>query len=459
MVKNTATAFLTAMILLVPCHIPPASAVGDTPPNGYAECHVAKDLPTLTPSQQYAGEILAYLLKLVLGKAGDPSTRKAWQNAGLGEPLDFDDISSRMTDPEKNPLDLLVLDSKILGLLRVLYHYDPELNLHKRAAPILSVYPAPEFIAVRLLLLQKIHRGEKIHLEQLIRRRCLLADSHLEPSTEDLKASGLAADEMALLRDIVEKEPHFYAYLQSPFLVKALYELGALQMDPFVKHKIQAANYRAYACAAPADPDHEFTVRLAILPSIMGEFNYGNDMPSKNITGFEPSALLNDVIKKLKRDIRATLFTFIEEIIKAGDLIKVSDTEAEADALPSLMAEHFLTFFVQDSRPLVIVPTNAQQVKVEICPQADFTVILLDKNVYLAIHFDETTDIYPAVPWLYTDLMDVKYDQYRDQLDLIGRVILDRLLHRLGNNGLKVSLNKQGSESTEAVGTGTLPIE
>ncbi|MBW2284308.1 MAG: hypothetical protein JRF65_06870 [Deltaproteobacteria bacterium] len=442
MIRKTALLLLTALIFLTLCLLPPAFAADDASQDGCNASNGVQALAALTPSQQYAGEILAYLLKVVLGRAGDFSSRKDWRNTGLGEPLDFADIAARMTDPEKNPLDLLVLDPKILGLMRVLYHYDPELNLHKRASSILSVYPAPEFIAIRLLLLQKIHRSEKIHLGQLIRRGCLLAADHVKPTPEDLKVSGLEADEMELLRDIIRKEPHFYAYLQSPFLVKAMYEVGALQMDDFVSLKIQEANYCAYACASPNNPGQDSVVRLAILPSIMGEFDCGNDMHSENVTGFEPSALFKDVVEKLKKDIRATISACVKEKINEGKLIDVPVTETESVALSNLMVQRYITFYVQDARPLVVVPKNARQVKMEICPQADFTVILLDKNVYLAIYFDEKTDIYPAVPWLYTDLMDVKYDQYQDQLDLIGRVTLDKLVHRLGKGALTMPLRK-----------------
>ena len=71
----------------------------------------------LTPSQRYASEILAYLLKVVLGQAGRPEMRKHWLKKGLDADLDFDAIHEVMSDPEQDELTLLVLDPNLLELL------------------------------------------------------------------------------------------------------------------------------------------------------------------------------------------------------------------------------------------------------------------------------------------------------------------------------------------------------
>ena len=77
-------------------------------------------LNKLTPAQQYAGEILAYLLQVVLGHAGRPESREDWKIRGIDETLDFKNIVEVMTNPERNQLDLMVLDPNILDLTRTL---------------------------------------------------------------------------------------------------------------------------------------------------------------------------------------------------------------------------------------------------------------------------------------------------------------------------------------------------
>ena len=68
----------------------------------------------LTPAQEYAGELLAYLLKVVLGRAGQKENRAQWENRGIDEELDFDHVLHVMTDLDQNQLDLMVLDPNIL---------------------------------------------------------------------------------------------------------------------------------------------------------------------------------------------------------------------------------------------------------------------------------------------------------------------------------------------------------
>jgi len=145
----------------------------------------------LTPAQQYAGEILSYLLQVVLGRAGPSTSRKDWKTRGIDETLDFRNIVEVMTNQERNQLDLVVLDPNILDLSTTLYYYDEELSLFKGDFGVSSIYPAPEFIAIRLLLLQKIDRAEKIDLEALIDRETLLLHPELTPSPEDLDAINL----------------------------------------------------------------------------------------------------------------------------------------------------------------------------------------------------------------------------------------------------------------------------
>ena len=226
----------------------------------------------LTPAQEYAGEILSYLLQVVLGQAGSSASREDWKIRGIDEKLDFRNIVEVMTNPERNQLDFMVLDPNILDLTRTLYYYDEKLSLYKGDFSIASIYPAPEFIATRLLLLQKIHRTEKINLKALIDRERLLLYPGLEPSKEDLDAINLRPDELKLIRDVIKSEPRIYQYLKSPFLIKAFYDMGVIEGGEFVKQRIRDANYNRYQCSRFGGSDKRDTLKILFLPSMMREF-------------------------------------------------------------------------------------------------------------------------------------------------------------------------------------------
>ena len=86
---------------------------------------------------------------------------------------------------------------------------------------------------------------------------------------------------------------------------------------------------------------------------------------------------------------------------------------------------------MENQRPLVIYPENASEVIGEICPEADFTVILMGKNIYRAIFFDPSKDSYPSVNRIYLDIMDIEYNQAGEEIDLISQFICSRLKNRI----------------------------
>ena len=53
----------------------------------------------LTASEQIAGEIMAYLMEVVLGKAGPMPMRQEWATRGSDLPLDFALVKERMFGP------------------------------------------------------------------------------------------------------------------------------------------------------------------------------------------------------------------------------------------------------------------------------------------------------------------------------------------------------------------------
>ncbi|MFP4087933.1 MAG: hypothetical protein ACLFUL_14205 [Desulfobacteraceae bacterium] len=126
-----------------------------------------------------------------MGTAGDPRYRDQWRVRGLHEPLDFENVVAAITQPERNPLDLMVLDPNILDLTTVLYHYDKGLSLYEGDYGVTSIYPAAEFIAIRLLLLKKIHSHEKVELSAIMVREGLLRNPDASPTEQDLKAMNL----------------------------------------------------------------------------------------------------------------------------------------------------------------------------------------------------------------------------------------------------------------------------
>ena len=107
----------------------------------------------LSPGQQYAGRVLAYLMQVVLGRAGPEELRSEWGRRGLDVPLDFKRISTIMLEPGQNRARVVVFDTRIFGISEVLYHYDPRLNLFKGTEGRQSLFPSVELIALRLLLL------------------------------------------------------------------------------------------------------------------------------------------------------------------------------------------------------------------------------------------------------------------------------------------------------------------
>jgi hypothetical protein len=388
-------------------------------------------LNKLTPAQQYAGEILAYLLQIVLGQAGRSGSREDWKIRGIDEELDFRNIVEVMTNPEKDQLDLMVLDPNILDLTRTLYYYDERLSLYKGDFSIASIYPAPEFIAIRLLLLQKIHRTEKINLKALIDREALLLDPELKPSPGDLNAMNLKPAELKLIRDIIESEPRIYQYLKSPFLVKAFYDTGAIEGGKFVKQGIREAGYKRYRCSRFGGSDKLDALKILFLPSIMREFYYGDSNRGLSQHGFKPTEFFDEMTKKLEKEILAATKTRLrKEIIRLkGNKPEIS--VSQWDRLWNRIAEENISFYIEDERPLVIYPENAGKTIRDVCPEADFTVILLGKNIYKSIFFDKIRDVYPAVDRLYVDIMDIKHSETEDETEKISEFICSRLRDRI----------------------------
>ncbi|MFC1812137.1 hypothetical protein ACFL03_05550 [Thermodesulfobacteriota bacterium] len=383
-----------------------------------------KDELKLTPAQQYAGEVLSYLMPLILGQIGNSNSKNDWATKGLDEKLDFKNISERMTSSDKSKTGLLVFDQSILGLTEVLYYYDKKLNLHKGDSRYRSIYPSPELIAIRLMLLQKIHRNEKINLESFIKREKVLTHPDVMPTKEDLEAINLNAAEMQLLKDVFQSERHLYSYLKSHFLIKAFNNIGVIETDPFAEKIIQKANYEKYSCRYFGGSWSDDSIKISFLPSMIKEFDYGDSRHGLYSYGFKPTKHLSEIMNTLKQEILDKTESLIfKEINKE----KMKIGKKKWEALWKKIVKEKITFYNEDERPLVIYPDNARQVIQDVCPEADFSVIVMDKDIYLSVFIDRDKDIYPHTNRFYIDITDIKYSQTDDETDRISEFIYSKL--------------------------------
>ncbi len=386
----------------------------------------------LTPAQAYAAEVLAYLLRITLGMAGDPEYRKRWRVRGLNEPLDFDSVVATMTEPDKNPLDLMVLDPNILDLTTVLYHYDKGLSLYEGDYGVTSIYPASEFIAIRLLLLKMMHNGEKVNLPAIMAREKLLRDPALEPTVEDLRAMNLTAGEFNFLRQIIHSKPHLIQYLKSPFLIKALWEGGLLKSDSLVQKKLSQAVYQKDACRHIEGSERPDAIKICFIPSMTDEFVHGKGAALNENRDVEPTPFLLRMESMLAREIEAATKTCMEKELFSPKMSQFPMDESDWEATWAGIVRKYLGFYAADERPYVVYPENAARAVRQICPQADFSVIILGSNVYKSIFFDQRTDSYPAVRWIYVDITEIRHLKGDENLDalacFIRKHIADRIL-------------------------------
>ena len=385
----------------------------------------------LSPAQQHSGELLAYLLKVVLGRAGQLKSREDWRVRAFEEPLDFDHIVKVMRNPEKNQLDFMVLDPDILDLSQVLFHYDEKLSLYKGDYGVTSVYPAPEILALRLFLLKKINSGERMDLDAFIQREGDLLNKDYQPSSEDLAATGLSEVEMKFLRDIFLSEPAFYRYLTCPFLLKELGETDVFASGKLTESIVQSARYTPFRCRPMGPGGNPDAVRIAFLPSMTKEFVYGKDAASLSRHGFKPTEFLDEIFNNLKTEILEATRETLKRKLSKPPYLKLS--KRRWAKLWQQIMKHNIAFYVENERPLAIYPENAAQVIGEVCPEADFTVILMGKNIYRAIFFDPPNDLYPSVNRLYMDIMDIEYHEGGEEIDTISQFICSRLLNRIGH--------------------------
>jgi hypothetical protein len=385
----------------------------------------------LPPGKAYAAEVLAYLLKITFGTAGDPKYRQQWRQRGLNEPLNFEMITKTMTEPEEDPLDLIVLDPNILDLTTVLYHYDKRLSLYEGDYGVTSIYPASEFVAIRLLLLKKIQKKEKVNLSAIMDREQLIRNPSVRPTEQDLRAMNLTAGELKFLQEIIRSKPYLFYYLESPALIETLWSLGALNEDRFVQRKISESSYSPYPCRLLEGSNWPGAVKICFIPSLTAEFTFGQSNTHGKITGFEPTDFLLDMFRKLANEIKEASKISMEKELNSPVASLIPMDPSAWQTIWQEIAKKYLGFYVADQRPYVVYPENAAGASKEICPQADFFVIILGRNVYKSIFFDRKSDIYPAVNRVYVDIMDIKHSGTDSDVQQVASFVSDRIVDRI----------------------------
>lgn len=424
-VKRCPLPLLTFLILCSILLVNPSPAFGDGSSGKTGAVIQIPGCP-LTPSQEYAGELLSYLLKVVLGREGNPRSRDEWKKIGTFERLDLRAINRKMTDSAENLSDVMVIDSNILDLSRVAYYYDHSLSFQKNRDSDSNIYPSSELLGIRLLLLNKLKKNEKINLSALVDREkeILLYKNLMTPA--DLQTMNLTQDEMELVSDIIHSEPHYFQYLKCPFLVSALHEVGAIRSDAFTRQKIAEANYQKFHYRPFGGSDRKDAVKIALLPSFTREFYPLQAIDSRSFPfGFQPTPFFLEMSNKLKNSILSRTKTLMYEEMQKRAGQPAPEGEAWEGLWKKILRER-ISFTIQDQRPLIIYPGNAQRILEGMHPRADFAVIILGKNVYLSMDIQEK-DRFPAVNRLYIDIMDIRHAQIGEEVDQVSRYIVSRL--------------------------------
>jgi len=404
----------------------PTSVTTESDPPASAIDIVKPGMPS--SARQYAAEVLAYMMQVTVGTAGNPKMRGEWRNRGLDLPLDFDIISNLMIGPDREPRRVMVLDNNILGLSQVLYHYDRRLNLFKGQRSQNSLFPSRELISLRVMLLQKLSRDEKVRMSAVMARKSQILDPQIPAESIALDDTGLSNSEMKLLKDIIQSDPGFMTYLENPFIVETLYRIGAVSMDPYVRAKIQQANYEDSQWGIPATAPGDQAVSVAIVPSILADFQHAHVDTAKYPSGLMPEDDYNQAIEML----RAKLLRFLQKLIQAKMFTEdpTPGTTEQAERIQPV--NDFIQTHVKilhlNQRPLVVYPENADKVLHHI--KADVNIIVLGKNVYLAMHISDV-DAFPHANYIYLDLIDIRHAQVDYEISQISMFVFNKLKDRM----------------------------
>jgi hypothetical protein len=387
--------------------------------------------PQLTAQEYYAGEILSYLMSVVCGFEGPPKSRKEWKTAGINASLNFQYISEVMKNGKSNKKELIALDANILGLSKILYHYNPRFNLFKTNNLFESMYPSTELVALRLLLLKKLQEGKKMRISAILKRKHLFMGATIEPSGQDLAETGLNRDEFSFFQGVFASEPTLWDYIQHPFILKSLLEMGALEKEPYVTQRIRRATYRECLRQNETTDAHS-PYRIAILPSFFADFKSSDRAQSTCGDNFIAPDTYLDAVEKLRSGISESVIKRIESIDPETLYDCRSGFENSREAFNTYL-DRYISYFTFSSRPLVVYPGNADDVISGFCSDADLKIILLGKDVYLSIDFEHGFIDFKKKQ-IYLDFENVRYSLIQEELNTISALIVEKMIRRCGEN-------------------------
>ena len=379
----------------------------------------------LTPAQDYAGEILAYFLQIVVGHIGTEERRQAWKSTGADFPLDYHAISRVMNRPASRKTDLMVLDYDLSALVEVLSYYNPRFNLFKGQAIFSSVYPSSELIALRLLIQRKLLSGEQVSFTALQTHEALLHPDATLPSAADLQDMNLSAGEFQLVKEVFASDPLFFLYYKHPFIVDAMARVGFYQKEALTEAIRRNASYDRYA---PGDGHSGGgkTIEVVVLPSFNRQFEFGGQYAPDFRYGFKPSENYLRTVDTLNEKILARTAQLLYAERKAN-----GSSSVENDAAFKRLWDHtyapMIRFRSFHQRPLTIYPENNDHLVKQVAPAADVVIILLGSGVERAIDTSRTAEEFSATGRFYFSIDDIRYYRRNDAIDKIARHIVGRL--------------------------------
>ncbi len=378
-----------------------------------AACTLRESLPTdfssgrgraqWTPEHRYAGEMLSYMMQVVLGRAGDPALRDDWRKRGLNVPMDWCRISEQMARSGEEKHALMVMDPNLLGLSHILYHYDPRLNQFKGSMPFFSPYPSTGLIALRLLLLQKMNRSETIRLEAVLQHREQLHDPDRPISEEACRQMKLRSDEARLLQGVFSDCPELFAYLEHPFVVDVLYRMGAVEDSLYTRTVSRYARYRGIPMERRilgTENSGSASLHIAILFSFSDAF-----LPQEKTEQEDGGLSL-----RASEDLRSLVFDMEEQLFSS-----VVSTLPEGAG-----GSIALAFSCSFARPLAVFPANFASVAETVCPDADYVIVLLGKDVYRSFDFGVDSAKRLTARRAFLDVTDIAYGLWTADLAAIG---------------------------------------
>jgi hypothetical protein len=117
-----------------------------------------------------------------------------------------------------------------------------------------------------------------------------------------------------------------------------------------------------------------------------------------------------------------------ESYLRLSRRLKEQIVEAAGERVgPGRLPPGSVLFSEPPQRPLAVYPENADAVLARLCPEADFTILLLGKDVIRSFDIDSQTDPPARGNRLYIDIMDIERSWVAPEVEIVAQFIADRL--------------------------------